>query len=219
MLERRGFLSGATALAAVPAAKAAPLPVPSSNQMHFKILRNGSHIGEELMKFTQDGDNLRVDIHADMVVRIAGIPIFHYGASVVERWKAGKFLRVDSKVNHNGTRLSVLANQIPGGYAVESTKAGDYQYTGNPPMLPLTYWNKAILKSMILNVETGHHYKAVVNSPGWNKLPTAEGGTILAQRFDVTGKLHLTVWYDQYDQWSGLEFHVSGNEMFQKYVT
>jgi hypothetical protein len=137
----------------------------------------------------------------------------------VERWTGGQFHRLDSKVNHNGTHLSVQANPIPGGFAVESTKSGDYQYTGAPQMLPLTYWNKAMLNAMILNVETGKHYPAIVSSPGWNKLPTAEGGIVIAQRFDVTGKLHLSVWYDQNNQWSGLQFHVDGNEMFQKYVT
>ncbi len=187
--------------------------------MHFKIFRNGSPIGEQHMKFTQTGDELRVDIDADMVVTLAGIPVFHYQVNAVERWSGGQFTRLDSKVNHNGTMLSVQATQIPGGFAVESTKAGDYQYTGSPPLLPMTYWNKAMLQAMILNVETGRHYPAIVNSPGWYKLPTADGGTIVAQRFDVTGKLHLTVWYDQYDQWSGLEFHVDGDEVFQKYIS
>lgn len=86
-------------------------------------------------------------------------------------------------------------------------------------MLPMTYWNKAMLNAMILNVETGRHYPAIVNSPGWNYLPTAEDGKLLAQRFDITGKLHLSLWYDQYNRWAGMEFHVDGDEMFQKYVT
>ncbi|MGE4483184.1 DUF6134 family protein [Acidocella sp.] len=218
-LERRGFLAGAAALAATRPALAAPLPIPPGNEMRFKILRNGSPIGEQHMKFTQSGDDLRVDINADLVVTLAGIPVFHYRASAVERWSGGHFSRLDSQVNHNGTKLSVQADPIPGGYAVQSTKAGDYEYTGQPKMLPLTYWNKAMLKAMILNVETGRHYPAIVNSPGWNKLPTAEGGFVIAQRFNVTGKLHLSVWYDQYDQWSGLAFNVDGHETFQKYMT
>ncbi len=218
-LERRGFLAGAAALAAVRPAAAAPLPVPPGGEMRFKVLRNGSPIGEHHLKFTQTGDDLQVDINADLLVTLAGIPVFHYRANAVERWSGGQFTQLDSQVNHNGTQLSVHASQIPGGFAVQSTKAGDYQYTGNPPLLPLTYWNKAMLQAMILNVETGRHYPATVNSPGWNKLPTVEGGFIVAQRFDVTGKLHLSVWYDQYSQWSGLEFHVDGDETFQKYTS
>ncbi|MBU6449405.1 MAG: hypothetical protein KGQ26_07255 [Rhodospirillales bacterium] len=217
-LERRGFLAGAAALAVPKPMLATALPVPSGGTLHFKILRNGTPVGEHHVRFTHSRNCLRVDTNAEMVITVAGIALFHYQCRVSEYWSGGVFTRLDSKVNHNGTPLAVQADQISGGYAICSTKAGDYQYTGNPPMLPLTYWNQAMLRAMILNVETGRHYPAVVNSPGWNKLPTANGGTVVAQRFNVTGKLHLSLWYDQENQWSGLEFHVAGNEVFQKYV-
>lgn len=217
-INRRSFITKTAAFAAVPTAASALLPIPASNEMHFKILRNGTPIGEQFMKFTQNGSSLQVETQADMVVRIAGIAVFHYHAEVLEHWVDGVFQRLDSQVNHNGTKLMVAANPIQDGFAIESTKAGDYQYTSKPKMLPMTYWNKAMLDSMILNVETGHHYPAVVNSPGWSWLPTAEGGTILAQQFDVTGHLHLTLWYEQSGQWAGLAFHVDGQEVFQKYV-
>lgn len=219
-IERRGFLAGAAALIATPAAAASfpPLPVPASHEMRFKIFRNGSPIGEQSMTFTQSGNSLRVNSQADMVVTIADIPIFHYRAEIVELWQDGVFHQLDSRINHNGEALTVLANPIPGGFAIESTKAGDYHYTGSPGMMPMTYWNKAMLESMILNVETGHHYPAIVHSPGWNWLPMVGGGKILAQRFDITGHLHFTVWYDQNDQWAGLTFNVHGHELFQKYA-
>ena len=218
-LERRGFLAGAAVLGAAGPALAATLPVPVSNAIKFKILRNGTPIGEHHMTFAQSGKGLRVESDTDMLVRLAGIPIFHYQGKAVENWENGRFIRVDSQVNHDGTYLRVQADQILGGYAIQSTKAGDYQYTGSPPMLPLTYWNRAVLKAMILNLETGRHYPAIVSSPGWNNLQAANGGSILARRYDVTGKLHLSVWYDQFNQWSGLEFHVDGDIVFQKYIS
>lgn len=219
LMERRRFLTGlSTSVLLTPtAAKAALLPVPASLKMRFKIFRNGSYIGEQVTTFTQDGTTLKVESHADMVVRIVGIPVFHYQANVIEYWLDGEFHQLNSQVNHNGEQRSVLAHKIPDGFAIESTRAGDYIYTGAQKMMPMTYWNKAMLESMILDVETGHHYPAIVNSPGWERLSTVEGGKILAQRFDVTGHLHFTVWYDQEKQWSGLAFHVDGQEMFQKY--
>jgi hypothetical protein len=75
-----------------------------------------------------------------------------------------------------------------------------------------------MLNATILNVQTGHCYKVNVASPGWNELPTASGGKILAQRFDLTGKLDLSVWYDQEGSWSGLEFQKSGDITYQKMV-
>ena len=216
-LERRGFLAGAAALAAGRPAGAV-LPVPPCGALCFKILRNGTPVGEHHVAFTQSGNCLRVDTNVEMVVAVAGLTVFRYQGSVSEYWRDGVFTSLASTVNHNGTRLVVQAAQIPGGYAVQSTKAGDYRYTSRPPMLPMTYWNQAMLKAMILNVETGRHYPAIVSSPGWNSLPAANGGTILARRFDVTGKLHMSLWYDQNGQWSGFEFHVLGHEVYQKYL-
>jgi hypothetical protein len=69
-----------------------------------------------------------------------------------------------------------------------------------------------------LNVQTAHCYKVNVASPGWNQLPTASGTNIVAQRFDLTGKLVLSVWYDQHDNWSGLEFQKNGDITYQKMV-
>jgi len=217
-MDRRRFIGGAALAALARPAGADELPVPASGKIDFKVLRNGVAIGEHHLTFSRQGDNLTVGIAADLRVTLAGIPIFHYAIAATERWSGGAFVGLDSQVNHNGTKLEVHATPIAGGFHVESTKAGNYDYTGTPGMMPLTYWNKALLGAEILNVETGHHYPAIVNSPGWNRLPTAQGGFLVAQRFDVTGKLHLSVWYDQFNQWSGLEFHVDGDVTFQKFT-
>jgi hypothetical protein len=196
------------------------LPVPASGILDFQILRSGAPVGEQRLTFTQTGDQLSVDINAAASGKMMGLLPFHYNCTATERWAGGVFCGVDSKVNHNGTQLEVHATPITGGFAITSTKAGNYKYTGQLPMLPLTYWNKAMLDAMILNIETGRNYPAIVSSPGWYNLPTAEGGTVLAQRFDVTGKLHFSVWYDRYGQWAGLEFTIYGNDMtLRKFVS
>jgi hypothetical protein len=110
----------------------------------------------------------------------------------------------------------VHADRTADGYAVEGTKMP--LYTCPPNTQPLTYWNKAMLKGTLLNIQTAHSYPAVVTPNGWNNLPTANGGVLLAQRFDLGGKLSLSVWYDQHNQWSGLEAHIKGTETYQKVV-
>ncbi len=215
-MRRRELISGAGAALLAGPAMASSLPVPASGEIGFAVLHNGSKIGEHHLKFTQNGDALRVDIEAALLVYFADIPIFHYKFAATEHWSGSAFCGVDSHVNHNGTLLEVHASPIAGGFAINSTKAGNYFYTGSPAMMPLSYWNKSMLQGMILNLETGRHYPAIVSSPGWYELPTLPSGQILAQRFDVTGKLHLSVWYDQNAQWAGLEFHVEGDDVFQK---
>jgi hypothetical protein len=221
-MQRRDLVLGAMGSAAGTMlawpARASALPVPPAGEIRFKVLHSGTPCGEHQVTFTQTGDQLRVDTNATLVVRVAGIPVYHYSVTASEYWCAGAFCGLDSHVNHNGTLFEVHAKPIPGGFAIQSTKAGNYEYTGQPTLMPLTYWNKAMLNAMILNVETGRHYPAIVDSPGWNYLPTAEGGQLVAQRFDVTGKLHLTVWYDKDGQWAGLQFNAAGLISLQKFV-
>ena len=223
-MQRRELVLGAMggvagAILARPARAA--LPVPASGEIGFRVLRNGTPVGEQHLKFTQNGGQMRVDGRLALMGHAMGIIPFRYAVTATEYWSDNEFRGVDSLVNDNGTPLQVHATPIPGGFAIRSTKAGNYTYTGQPAMMPLTYWNKAMLEAMILNIDTGHHYPAIVSSPGWNYLPTVDGGKIQAQRFDVTGKLHFSVWYDQNGQWAGLTFTtpiVGGQMLFQKFT-
>ncbi|WP_284257956.1 DUF6134 family protein [Acidocella aquatica] len=223
-MQRRRFLAGTAALAVAGPALADGLPVPPGNSMAFRVLRNGAPIGEHHLNFSGNGDALVVDINIALLVTFAGIPLFRYGAAVREHWSGGVFQGLESQVNDNGTRLEVHARKVAAGYDVagvnHNNPAKSYpEYTAPPNTMPLTYWNKAMLTGTLLNIQTAHCYPAVVNSPGWNNLPTAGQEVITAQRFDLTGKLHLSVWYDGFSQWSGLAFHISGNESYEKFIT
>ncbi|MDE8346542.1 MAG: DUF6134 family protein [Acidocella sp.] len=217
MIDRRGFLTSVAAASVAVPAMADTLPVPPGGKIGFRVLRNGTPIGEHHLTFTQNGDDLAVAISIALLVKFAGIPVFRYALNATERWSGGVFQSLESQVNDNGTQLMVHAEKTAAGYAVQGTKVAPYTAPANT--MPLTYWNEALFKGTILNLQTAHSYPAIVTPAGWNSLPTAEGGHIVAQRFNVTGKLHLSVWYDQNNQWSGLEFHVSGDERYEKITT
>jgi hypothetical protein len=214
-MDRRNFLLGAAAFA---------MPIiPPGRQLGFKVLRNGSVIGEHHLSFSGTPENPIVDINVALQVKFAGITLFNYTLAATETWEDGGFSRLHSVVNNNGTMLEVEAHKVAGGYLVTGTNHSNPDkswptYTAPPDTLPLTYWNKQMLNGNILNIQTAHDYRVSVASPGWNALPTANGGTITAQRFDLTGKLHLSVWYDQTNTWSGLAFSVNGNETYQRIV-
>jgi hypothetical protein len=211
-MERRDFLLSAAAYA---------LPVPKSNDLAFKVLRNGTIVGEHHLAFSQDGDALTVTANVELLVTVALIPVFRYNLQATERWQGGVFQSLDSAVNFNGNPLTVHAVKVANGYEVEGTNRDvpaktTPRYLAPPDTLPLTYWNKQMLSGTILNVQTAHSCHVHVASPGWTRLPTASGGAILARRFDTTGKLVLSVWYDTANAWSGLEFQKDGDITYQK---
>jgi hypothetical protein len=222
-MDRRRFLVNAGAVALAGPALAASLPVPASGRIAFKVFRNGSAVGTHELVFTQDGDDLSVLTNFAFVVTIADIPMYRYSLVATEKWSGGVFRSVESKVNNNGTRLEVRAHQTAAGYDVvdinHNNPARSYpEYTAPPNTLPLTYWNKSMLNGTVLNIDTAHSYPPIVSTPGWSRLRTANGGALVAQRFDVTGKLRLSVWYDEMEQWSGLQFNLKGDWNYEKIV-
>jgi hypothetical protein len=205
-MDRRSFLLNASAYV---------LPIPTGNEMHFKVLRNGTAIGDHLISFNRSGDDLAISITASLLVKIAMIPVFRYALTATERWSNGVFQTLDSAVNFNGAPLEVHAERVADGYNVRGTHVPLYKAPANT--LPLTYWNRAMINGTILNIQTAHSYPVKVSSPGWYNLPAANGGTITAQRFNLTGKLRISIWYDQNNSWSGLEFQKNGDISYQKY--
>jgi hypothetical protein len=206
-MDRRSFLLNASAYS---------LPIPRGGNLHFRVLRNGSPIGDHFMQFSASGNSLSISTVGNLLVTFAGIPVFRYAVRAVEYWENGVFQRLDSAVDFNGSPLQVHAERIAGGYTVEGTHVP--RYVAPPNLMPLTYWNKAMINGTILNIQTAHCYPVKVNSPGWNILSTANDGTITAQRFDLTGRLRLSIWYDQNNSWSGLQFQKNGDISYQKYV-
>jgi hypothetical protein len=205
-MQRRRFLaaSGAASLISpMGLAWADNLPIPPGNALAFKVLQDGSPCGTHNLTFKQNGDDLQVDVDIELAGSAALIP-YHYSLQATEHYTNGVFTSLDSHVLDRGKTLEVHARKTDAGYDIEGTNMP--LYTGPSNTLPLTYWNKAMLNAIILNVETAHSYPVVANSPGWNNLPTANGGSILAQRYDLSGKLNLSVWYDQENNWAGLAF-------------
>jgi hypothetical protein len=222
-MDRRLFLGGFCAAAMAGPAVADALPVPPGGRIAFAVFRNGRQVGEHDISFARDGDDLTVETNLAFTVTIAAIPVYTYTLFATEKWSDGVFQRVDSVVNNNGTQIEVHAHKIATGYDVKSINHTHPEktypeYTAPPNTIPLTYWNKAMLNGTVLNVATAHSYPPIVSSPGWNNVPTATDGTILAQRFDVTGKLHLSVWYDRMAQWAGLQFHLKGDWNYAKII-
>jgi len=199
------------------------LQVPPGNRIAFKVFRNNTAVGEHDVTFQQAGGTLTAATNFAFIVTLAGIPIYHYALAATEIWQDGVFQSLASQVNNNGTHLEVHAHKTAAGYDVvdinhDNPSASYPEYTAPPDTTPLNYWNKGMLNGTVLNMDTAHSYPPIVNSPGWNSLPTANGANIVAQRFDVTGKLHLSVWYDEFNQWAGLQFNLKGAWNYEKYV-
>lgn len=191
------------------AATAVVLPIPKGQRLGFEVFRNGRKIGEQNLHFTRSGTALTVHNQVNLRVTLLDIPVFHYSGHITEHWRDSEFQKAESAINDNGTEHRLLVERQSGGIAVSGNHTKHYM--APPDALPLTYWNKAMLKGPMINMQTGHTDEPTVTSKGWFKLPTAAGGSVTAEQYKLSGSLDISVYYDRNNQWEGIAFNHSGH--------
>lgn len=225
MLGRRVVLTGLCAapvasmaspsLAAAPEPAPAPsLPVPRSDKIAFRMLRNGAVIGQHALTFTRNADALVVAVEIDILVKLGPIPVYRYKHRATEKWQQNQLMALTSDTNHDGSQQFVRAIREAAGLVVTGSKAP--RYTAPEGVLATTYWNKAMLGSppgehRVINSEDGRLFDIGVTDLAQEPVKLANGGTQLARHFRTVGQLALDLWYDDTGQWAHLEFSQDGS--------
>lgn len=210
-IDRRSFMAMAAALA---------LPVPKSRRLAFQVFRNGTKVGEQTLHFIDAGNVLTVDNHVELKVALLTIPVFHYTAHIVEHWTDDQFRSATSTINDNGTPHQLFVERQAAGVMIEGNRTPQYHAPANA--LPLTYWNKAILKGPIINMQTGKSAVPAITKRGWFKLAAAPAGSVTAEDYQLVsrisiGKQPLSVYYDR-ETWSGLAFDHEGHIAYRPVI-
>ncbi|MGC9270525.1 DUF6134 family protein [Acidiphilium sp.] len=206
-IDRRSFVAMAAAIA---------LPLPRGDRLMFEVFRNGSKVGEQHLRFIRAGDMLTVDNYVELKVALLSIPVFRYAAHIVEHWRNNEFVSATSAVDDNGTQHQLIIEKQPGGVVIAGNDTP--RYIAPPNALPLTYWNKAMLRGPMINMQTGHTDTPTITDRGWFKLPAAPSGTVTAQDYKLTGPIRLSVYYNQKNIWSGLAFDHKGHISYKPVI-
>ncbi|MCW8305719.1 DUF6134 family protein [Acidiphilium sp. PA] len=199
-IDRRSFIAMAAAVA---------IPLPQGNRLSFDVFRNGSKVGEQHLRFIDAGDMLTVDNHVELKVGLLAIPLFRYTAHIVEHWRDEQFVSATSAINDNGTPYQLFVERQSSGVVIQGNRTPRYVAPANA--LPLTYWNKAMLRGPMINMQTGHTDTPRIAKLGWFKLPALPSGTVTAEQYKLTGPIRLSVYYDQKNIWSSLAFDHKGH--------
>ncbi len=199
MTGRRLLLAG---LAALPVAPAMALPVPASRRLAFRVVRNGSNIGQHVLTFAGEESRLTVQVAVDLAVGIGPITLYRYRHRATERWEDGRVVSFQAETNDDGT-VSTIAMRLDGdALAVESSQAG--RYRAPPGALPATHWNRRMLDGPFINTQTGEVLRPAVARPGTGPVPWSPQRQ--ADRYVLTGPIDLETWYDTTPLWVGLRF-------------
>ncbi len=215
-LPRRAALAGLAAIAAFSGARAQTrttrpdiLRLPPGNRLAFSILREGVTVGSHVVSFARTGAALRVTSEVSIVIRFGPIPVFRYTHHVEETWAlaadgSGVLREASARTDDDGAKHFMRAHATSSGLAVQSDQGG--RYTAPPGTLIATHWNRAELDGPMVNPQGGKLLAPQVQIDPTAPVALADGRSVEARRYVLTGDAKLDLWYDLSAQWAATRF-------------
>jgi hypothetical protein len=200
VIGRRSMLLAGAALAA--GRRAFALPVPPGNALAFRLIRHGGDIGRHTLVFEGQGDALTVRVTVEALVTFLSIPIVHYTHRSVETWQGGALVSLTGKTDKNGREGWVNARRTGEGFVVLGSQT--QRYIAPEPAIGTSYWNKRMLDGPMISLEDGVLLRPKVTLRGAETVRTANGATIPAEHYNLSGAFAVDLWYDRTSTWAGL---------------
>ncbi len=199
-------LAALLALAPFSPCFAAPLavcPVTNGQVVNYDIIRSGTVIGHETLKFALNGADMTVTVDANAGVRMLGIRVYRYEHHSEEHWHSGQLVGLVSRTDDDGTPRHVDASRDQNGVW---TGISGLQ-PGPAPLLPTSLWNvQSVTQTRMLDRETGE--VVPVHTAAGGQAPFRTGSRdVAASKFDMTGIVSGTTWYDSSGCWIAARFN------------
>ncbi len=199
-LTRRSLLGASLLL--VPATSLAAPVLPPGRRLNFRVLRNGSPIGEHHMSFMDDGDSVTIVTDAKFSVKVGPITALRYSHSATERWSGGQFSSLESRTNTNGKMETATARRTAAGVALTGRKG---RALAPASAHPLTHWNMGAFGNPLFNPQEGKLVKVNSAPKGTETIKLANGRSVTASRYAIRGEVEIDDWYDETGAWVALK--------------
>lgn len=180
-----------------------------NERLEFGVYLEDERIGFHRVEFRQDGPERRVDVVAEMDVKILFFNAFSYRHSASERWLDGCIVALETRTNDDGDVYEVVGRSIPAGLQV-STLETQSELSGC--IRTFAYWNPDLLDSAyLLNTQTGEYEPAQLQRLDDQPLVFRDE-TIGEQQFrlNVGDETEIRLWYSANGEWLALETTVTG---------
>lgn len=213
----RKLLTGAVLFAAIvmPASAANREAVPDAGNITFDVFRGDSLFGTHILRFEENGDELRVTTDVELRVRIGPITVFRYEHDAVEVYEDGRLIRLESTTLKDGEELSVNLERDGDQFAGQgSDEGGNARAVSiSASLLPSSHWaGYARDIDTILNTETGAEMPVNIIELGQAVIEVG-GQQIEARHIRLEGSLTLDLWYDANGEWVRSQFSARGQDI------
>ncbi len=184
---------------------------PYDGKLAFDVMRGDKSIGTHVITFREVGDETHVDIDIRLAVKIGFLTVFRYEHKNNEIWRDGRLISVTTDTDDNGKEFALRAQRQPDGFHVKTLVEEDVVPA---PIVPTSYWNPVILQDLRwFDTQRGILLDVDVTPGDVELVALANGQSIEAQRYEVSGDLNITVWYTPEGEWVKLAFPARGADI------
>lgn len=203
---RAALAGGLAAVLTAPALAPARLLADGTAERRFQVLRGRDDIGTKTVRVRGEGDSAEVEIEIALAVKILGITAYRYELSSREVWEDGRLVSLDSETNDDGDPYTARVRRRGDALVSDGTWKGEIPGDAGTT----TYWSKAFLSRPVwISTQSGQPLDVTVARDGEERIP-GPSGDLLCERWQVTGDLPVTLFYDTRGEWMGNAFDASG---------
>jgi hypothetical protein len=196
------------------AAHASPSPDPLSlygNEIVFDVFREAEKVGRHTVNFSmKSASDLRVTSRLDLTVTFLTIPIYAFRYQSLAIWRSGRLRELVAQINDDGEQSTVQALTKSRTVSVSGPR-GEVQW--NETLYPTNHWNSGVLSQKhVLNTLNGEISRVKIAAQGLERIQ-AEGKWIEATRYQYSGDIDTSVWYDNAGRWVKMRFTAKGGSV------
>lgn len=189
--------------------------VPETGTIAFDVYRGDSPFGTHILRFEEDGDELRVVTDVDLRVRIGPITVFRYEHDSIEIYQNDVLVSLETTTLKDGERLDVniarSGNEFAGQGSDEDGNTRSVNLSAS--LQPSSHWGGYVPGlETVLNTETGSEMPVTIVELGMATIDVA-GRSMETRHVRMEGSLILDLWYDANGEWVRSQFSVRGQNI------
>ena len=183
------------------------------SEIEFDVFRDGERVGKHSVRFQKiSSDNFEVIARLDLRVTILTIPVYDYAYHSQAKWKKGRLEGLFVNIDDDGAKSTVRASMQEGKLLVVGPKGKTVIPSA---IFPTNHWNVAVLlETRVLNTLSGETSQVKITKQRLEKI-RAEGRWIEATKYQYTGDIDTTVWYDDKGRWVKMRFPAKGGSIIE----
>ncbi len=173
-------------------------------EIAFDVFREGEKVGRHNVAFSRTSSrDLSVVTRFELQITFLTIPFyeFRYHSSAV--WRNGRLTTLVAQIDDDGEKSTVRAVTNDQGVRITGPKGQQESITF---LYPTNHWNAGVLsQSRVLNTLDGKISRVQISEVGRERI-RAEGAWVQATRYQYSGDIDTTVWYDDAGRWLKMRF-------------